>query len=255
MADNPFETASDLVGGLKKEYQELNDKLPKLRALKEAATEELTELNKKVVAAQETLDGLTEQITINTEAYNTWQRGELATLEAGKTALAKEKTDFDIETTEKRNKIVEDEATNTKTAQELDAFRARLNRDKDDIAAQVRVNNTAADNLRGRESQIQAAEAANTTLATDLATRATELDQREQKIAEAEKEITTALQEADRQRQAAKTLLDNAKETIQNTDAREDANELRKKQLDAREQKLKAKEIQLEDRITTIATH
>lgn len=252
MAENPFETATELVGSLRAEYDQLNIGLPKLRETKKKLTGDLEELNKKVVDKQTELSDLEVKIEGQTNAYNTWQAGEFKKLEDSKTTFSIEKSEVHKKQAMKDTDLVARERAVETDRRNLNTSIQKV-KDAQKVADdQHAANQKWATQLAEREQGLNDRETGINEREAKSDARTVNLEHREAKVVESEKAVKTATDDAERDRKSARTLLEDAKESIAKNDIRENGLNKRKGLLDNREGALNTRERALVDR-TNIA--
>lgn len=251
-ADNPFETATELVGSLRADYDQLNNDIPKLRETKNKIVGDLEDLNKEVVIAQTQLSDLEVKIKNQTIAYNTWQAGELKKLADKEVAFTLEKSEIHKKQSLRDTDLNNRERAVTTDRRNLTTSMQRVKDTQKSADDQHTANQNWAKQLADKEQVLKDREAAINDREGKLDARSVDLDHRETKVISGENAVKQATEDAERDRSTARTLLKDAKDSIASNDAREDALGQRKRLLDNKEAELKKKEAALKDR-TSIA--
>jgi chromosome segregation ATPase len=248
MAGNPFEDASELVGGLREEYTKLNEDLPPLRKAVAEAKDKLLETNKAIAKAETRLDSLKTEIDERTATYNDWQRAELAQLEQKRKEVKREQSDIETDLAERLSKLEDRETAVDARVRAVKTAEARRASDQMDIDAQTQKNLDWSERLKADEERLDSQATAQEKTGVELNDRAATLDLRDKNITKGEQLLKDTIESAERDRKAAKKLREDAKISIAINDAREQELKIYANSLKKKEEKLRVDQAALNDR-------
>jgi uncharacterized protein (DUF3084 family) len=253
--DDPFKTASSLVGDLKVEYNKLNKELPRLRELYKGAKSDLDAINRDTISAQEKLDKLLEDIKVNTETYNKWQADEYAKLNKTRLDIKTDRKALDNDKAEHITSVNNHLKMAGIADSQIRSERQSIDQDRKEVQGQQSVNNKWAEKLKLQEIKNSETKTLADNRDKELDERSNKLDIREQSIAGAEEEAAKIIADAEKERNSARVILSDAKETVANNDAREQANDIKERLLDERERKLNKIKAGLDDRAGVLSSN
>lgn len=252
MTSTVFEEVIDLVESMKAEYARLTEELPKLRETKKVVSQELSGLNKELVAAQEKLEQVLADIKLQTTVYGDWQASEIAKLRASELEfdVSKSKTEAILKEREDKLRLEQDNldfsvGNHTRYVNE---YSNKTEKEQASLQATKSFNEDWSRRLDAKESEQKQRE--EKMIAESVKNKALrgELDQEAKNLEDVRVKLSEALKLADGKQKTASQVLAGARERIASIEARELATGQRSIALSTRSELLDKREAALNDR-------